>query len=774
LSAKPPEQQSPRRRIALKVCGAILVGAVVLAIFFQWNWLRGPLAWVLAQKLHRPVAIAGDLEVHPWSGSPWLRLNGLTVGDRRRQPDQMSATLPRLTVGWRWFSVLSPRLDFPLVWAERPTVDLAEVTAAGGRPGFSMAGLPNIGHLVITGGAISFVDGQYRLRFAGAVSTNEKRLSARGPNDTAINGALVIASPAWAGARPLVDAPHVLLRVKLLALMQGRPGILLLKFDQPAIDGVRDGSGRGNWQFSKIAARAAPHVPPIGRLIISNGAATYRDARLKVSFVGTFSTDETVAEVGRGTFQLRGRGILGDTPFTTSVSAGPLVNIDLHHPYPFNAWVETQGTKVSAVGTMARAFDVQNVSGRLRASGPDLADLYHLTGVALPNTPPYDLSTAFAREGSHYALRRMVGRVGQSDLEGDISVDDTNGRPFLTAHLLSRRMFLTDLSAVAGGVPKHTQGRALSPIQRETAIRLTAEHRIFPDTHLDVSRIRSTDADVTYRAASVAAGRFPIRGLSLKVSLHGGQLSIDPLTMTLPQGDLAASVRLDARRAVPTEKIDVRLTNARLENLIGQGGPNPPLEGGLYARARLSGRGDSVKALAASADGDIRAVIPRGEMRQTFAELMGIDATKSLLMLITKDQGQTPVRCAVADFQAQAGVLTARRFILDTGVVLVIGKGDIDLRDEALNLQLNGRPKKFRLVRIGAPILVKGSLASPKFGVDVGKAAGQLAISGLLGAVVAPLSALLPFVSPGLAKNADCAALEREVSLADSATPPAR
>jgi hypothetical protein len=159
-------------------------------------------------------------------------------------------------------------------------------------------------------------------------------------------------------------------------------------------------------------------------------------------------------------------------------------------------------------------------------------------------------------------------------------------------------------------------------------------------------------------------------------------------------------------------------------------------------------------------------------MRQTLAELMGIDATKGLFMLITKNQDQTPVRCAVADFHAQNGVLTAQRFVLDTGVVLVTGKGDIDLRDEALNLQLNGKPKKFRLVRIGAPILVVGSLGSPKFGVDVGKAAGQMVISGLLGAVVAPLSALLPFVSPGLAKNADCAALEREVNVA-TAPPPA-
>ncbi|MGI8839964.1 MAG: AsmA family protein, partial [Caulobacteraceae bacterium] len=118
-----------------------------------------------------------------------------------------------------------------------------------------------------------------------------------------------------------------------------------------------------------------------------------------------------------------------------------------------------------------------------------------------------------------------------------------------------------------------------------------------------------------------------------------------------------------------------------------------------------------------------------------------------------------PIRCAVADFQAKDGILTAQRIVFDTGVVLALGKGDIDLRDESVNLRLSGKPKKFRLVRIGAPITVKGWLLAPKFGVDVGKAAPQLAVSALLGVVVAPLALILPFVNPGLAKNADCAAL---------------
>ena len=105
--------------------------------------------------------------------------------------------------------------------------------------------------------------------------------------------------------------------------MTGQPGISLIRIDRPSIYGVRDSSGRGNWQFTDVAAGAAPHVPPIGRLIISDGAVRYLDARLKLSFSGSVSTDEAVADVGPRTFRLRGGGTFRDTPFTASVSGGP-------------------------------------------------------------------------------------------------------------------------------------------------------------------------------------------------------------------------------------------------------------------------------------------------------------------------------------------------------------------------------------------------------------------------------------------------------------------
>ena len=79
-----------------------------------------------------------------------------------------------------------------------------------------------------------------------------------------------------------------------------------------------------------------------------------------------------------------------------------------------------------------------------------------------------------------------------------------------------------------------------------------------------------------------------------------------------------------------------------------------------------------------------------------------------------------------------------------------------------LDLRLEGKTKKPRFLRVWAPITLKGTLAHPKPGVDAAKAAPQLGLAVAVGAVLAPLAAILPFIEPGLAKNADCAALIAE------------
>ena len=768
--APPPPLRPRARRLTPRsaaggVGAAALVGLVIFAMLFQWNWLRGPLAQAISIRLHRPVAITGNLEVHPWSWSPRATVNGLVIGNPPWAGRGTMATLARLTVQVRLVPLLEGRVLLPLVSIEHPQVSLIRDAAgranwARDRSGSGGAPwrLPPIGRLVVTGGQLRYRDDARRIAFAGSLSSDEGSVMPGGGHSV-VDGALTVGAASWAGPAPTARVPRLLVVLKALPLLtRGKLVLPLVEADHADVRLLRDAAGRESWSVAGETQRPFK-APVIDRLVISDGNFRFDDLTRDLHAVGVLSSSETVSEVDRGTFRVDARGRLDQTPFVAWVKGGPLLNVDPDRPYPFDARLDSGLTRARLSGSVARPFDLAVISGRLLVTGPDIGELSRLTGLALPRTPPYRLAAGFARDGASYALRDIQGQVGSSDLAGWLAVREDGGRPFLRADLASRRLRLVDLAAVVGVVPPNPRGEPLSPTQKVVAARLRAEHRLLPDERLDISRARIMDASVTYRAQSVEAGRFPVRGLVMKVTLDHGVISANPLDLTLPQGRLGGAVRIDGRGAVPNTSIDLRLTNARLETLAGPAAANPPLEGGLFAHVRVQGAGDSVRVAASNLAGTMTVAIPGGRIRQTIAELLSIDVAKALYLWLSKNQSDTPIRCGIADFQARDGVLTVQRMVLDTGSVVVTGKGDLDLRDETIGLRLQGDPKGFRLLRLHAPITLTGNLQSPKVGVDVIKAAPQLLASVAVGALAGPAAAILPFLHAGRPKDQDCASL---------------
>jgi hypothetical protein len=577
-------------------------------------------------------------------------------------------------------------------------------------------------------------------------------------NPTATVAGVHIANPTWAGKDRMADIGRIAVRVRLVPLFTGHLDLRRLEFDQPNVRLYRDVNGRATWDLSDKQGAGAPlRLPPIRNFIIRDGRLQVRDDVRKLTFSGTINAQERLGAQNHG-FELSGQGMLNAQPFHLLVTGGPLLNIDRSKPYPFNADIRSGATYVTAKGAVPRPFDFGHFFMNATARGPDLADLYGLTGVALPNTPPYTLHARLTRDDHMYRLEGIGGRVGSSDLNGRIEVDSGRPRTFLQANLSSRDLDFHDLGALFGGGPK--PGAVASPSQKIEAAHLAAENRIFPDSTLDTRRIRSIDADVAYKAASIRNAPINLTAASTRVKLNDGVLRADPLRLELPQGHIAGYVQLNARKATPVTDLDLRLTGAKLEQLFPfkfQGGV--PFAGGLVGRARLTGSGDSVHKTMANADGRVVVVAPNGEIRRSIAELMGVDVIKGLGLLFGKSQETTPIRCAVGAFDVKNGVLNTSQLVFDTEPVLVTGGGDINLDAERLALRLQGHPKKFQLVRLNVPVDVEGPIRSPQIRIEKGGAIAQGGVAAALATLISPLAAILPFVDPGLAKDANCGAL---------------
>ncbi|HEY6923022.1 MAG TPA: AsmA family protein, partial [Steroidobacteraceae bacterium] len=411
---------------------------------------------------------------------------------------------------------------------------------------------------------------------------------------------------------------------------------------------------------------------------------------------------------------------------------------------------------------------------------------------------------------------------GNSDIHGTLSLETARDRPLLTADLATRSLDIKDLGPTLGSkqaknpsslsrqqthtAPESAQGssakaRAATPQAAQTgettqtqqgqhdertagntlslhgakpksAQTRSAEARqadsraaqgqtLLPDAKLDLKRIRAMDANVKYRAQSVKTQKMSIREIVVDLKLDNGVLSFTPVSFVLPQGKLTSNIKVDGSKDIPEVDIDSRVTQVQLSQFKTKAGVEP-IDGALVARAILHGRGKSLHEIGATAQGTLSAVIPHGDIRSAFAELLGIDAAKGLGLILTGNQDKTAIRCGVANFKAQGGVFAAQDIVFDTDKVLVLGRGEVDLGTELVDLTLTGQPKKFRLFRIKSPVEIHGPLKKPKVGLKPGNTPGEIALATALGVLATPLASVIAFIDPGLAQDADCNALITE------------
>lgn len=580
-------------------------------------------------------------------------------------------------------------------------------------------------------------------------------------------GGLRVSNPAWAPQGDTAQIPKLSMQVTLWPLLRGEFVWERVVAQSPKISFLRDRDGRATWEFGKTSAENAKplDIPPIRQFVISNGSVHIQDDLRRMVFDGSLDADEN-ADANDNAFRMAGKGTLNKHSFQMNVIGGPLVNVDRAKPYPFKMDVVSSTTHVTADASILHPFNLGELSGNVTFKGANLADLYYLTGIAFPRTGPYHLAAGFSRDGTTYRLMNMAGTVGNSDLEGEMTVDARTGRPYLSANIQSRRLDFVDLGPLIGGAPSRAKvaqaaAKAGVPAAAAEAQVIVPQNQqyLLPDVALDVDRVNQMDANIQYKALSVQSQDFPLRSFDLKMTIDHGVLKAAPVSFTLTQGKIAGNVTIDARKKTPAVAADIRVRDIKLEQFVAKAkDKSSMLEGTVDARAVLSGTGASVHKAMSTATGDVRLIVPGGTIRQQFAELLGISVDRAFLVA---GNDPTNIRCVVADFGAKNGVFNTRSMVFDTEVMNVTGKGSVDMRNERVDMQLSGHPKKLTFFRLRAPISVSGPLNKPNVGIVSGSIPVQAGAAAVLGIVATPFAAIIPFIDPGLAKDANCAALEQ-------------
>jgi uncharacterized protein involved in outer membrane biogenesis len=475
-------------------------------------------------------------------------------------------------------------------------------------------------------------------------------------------------------------------------------------------------------------------------------------------------------------------------PVTFDVHAG--TEDSLKNPksrYPLDITLAAGESHATLQGTVAQPLNYTGLDVDVALQGPDLGKLGELLKLPLPGTPPYKLAGKITHQEQEkrWNFVALRGTVGDSDIQGDVSLELSAERPTVIAELRSKTLDLDDLGVLVGAPPGTGPGETASAEQEQKAAHeAAAKAPVLPDKKFDVPELKMFDARISFKGDKVQALKLPLEHMEAKVTLKDGHLRIDPARLNVAGGELETRAGFDAPGGELKGDLDLTLRKVRLNKLLAAfqvdvGPVQMEKEGvGTFGgQAKLAIAGNSIRDMAASADGDLAVIMDGGQINSLIIEALGLDLGEVLSVLAAgdeeKEKGMVPVQCFVTRFEVQDGVMMTRALVLETSDSTVTGSGTIDLGRETLDITLLAHPKDASVLTASTPVAIKGTFREPQ--IDV--VSEELAEKGLaalaLGVVMPVIGAVLPFIETGEdAQAVNCAALINEARTASEAPQP--
>ena len=593
---------------------------------------------------------------------------------------------------------------------------------------------------------------------------------------------LMVGNVEGGSAPQMLELDRIDVAVDLSSLLRGQLELTELTLVKPRLLLEKTTSGATNWRFADnpaggVALALVPddraEFPRIGHLRIEDGVIVYRDPTTKTDISLRAATIEGKADNDAERIRFNGAGVLQGEPLKFDVTGGSVRELrESTTAYPISASIVAGLTSIAIDGTVIDPVMLKGLDVRVNVKGSNAADLFPLTGMALPPTPPYDVTGKLDYASGVWRFRKFAGRLGDSDLAGDLRWDVRGKRPLLTASFTSRKLDLDDLAGLIGALPATGPGETASAEQVAAAAAALDDPRVLPDVPLDISRLAAMDANVEFRGLKVVTSKLPIDDFYAKAELVDRVLKISPVRFGTGRGNVAIWATVNARQEPVGIISRTELQRIPIASLFDTAsaviGTSNLAQGYLGGTAELTGAGKSLRQMLASANGNLGIGMEGGQLSQLLIEMVGLDIAESMGYLLIGDK-PVPIACVVADFKVTNGLLTPRAFVIDTDDTIVTGDGSIDLKDETLRLELKPAPKDFSPLSLRVPLDIEGTLKHPRLHVQRAGLLKRGAVAVTL-ALLFPPAALLAFIEPGLGKDSQCRALL--LSMASSSLDP--
>ncbi|WP_338758908.1 AsmA family protein [Massilia sp. METH4] len=563
-------------------------------------------------------------------------------------------------------------------------------------------------------------------------------------------------NPAWSTVgKDMATARRVDMGFRILPLLSKDFIITDLRLDAPSAALQRRKDGSNSWTL-KDNGPSEWNVD-IQRLAFSSASLRYLDEAINMDLRADAKSLANAQPYGLA-FTLGGR--YRQAPITGGGKAGAVLTLtDPDTTFPVEANADLGGNKVSVKGTLSDPKSLSGLDLRLKLGGPSMAELYPLTGVLLPETPPYETHGRLIGKKNDadawtFTYEKFSGKVGASDIAGTLAYSQRKPRPLLRGELTSQQLRLADLGPSVGadtGAGTKQAGTVKSP----------PAGKALPVNEFKTEKWDALDADVKFTGKRIVrTNDIPLQDLVANIHMKDKVLKLTPLNFGMAGGRITSNISLDGRDKTIDAQARLAARHLKINRLF------PKLEsmrgsfGEINGDAALAGKGNTVASMLATSNGELNAVVTEGSVSQFMLELAGLNVANAIFVKVFGDK-QIQMNCLAAEAAVHNGRANVQRFVLDTDEAVVDVTGYVDLAQEQLNLDVRPKTKGTRIFSLRTPLYAKGTFANP----DVGPYKGPLAMkagAAVALATVSPLAAVLPLVNVTKVPDTDCAAAIRE------------
>nr|WP_175106697.1 AsmA family protein [Pararobbsia alpina] len=756
-------------RIAGWTLGAIvLLITVLVVVFLTFDWNRAR-PWVddkVSAAIGRPFAINGDLKIG-WHNAPqewltgwrawipWPRFSAanITIGNPDWAQQKYFATLDEIDFQVAVLPLLRRKIVIPSINLVNPSVDLERVLDGTNNWTFR---LPS-----------SSTPSEWKLDLHNVAFQKGRLLLSDQQNELTLDGTIDTLSQPIPIGEVLREQEKASRQHSAEAV--GASGAA--KLSRQAAASSSASAVEQSVTASSTNAPATASAAVIGSASAASEASAGGGASAHGAAAASTPTSGRAARNAPPQYAL-GWSVKGEYKRTTVEGSGKLGGIlalqDASHPYPVQVDLRIGDTRIAVAGTLSDPAHLAALDLRLWLQGRSMARLYDITGIPLPETPPFATDgRLFARlQGGPMVFRYedFTGRVGGSDINGTLVYQQQTPRPVLSGTLVSNVLQLSDLGPIIGA-----DSRASRRQRGDTSSQPAG--KVLPVEEFRTDRWKTLDADVHFTGRRILRSKsLPISDLYTHLILDNGILTLDPLRFGVAGGSLAGTIRLDGSADPLAGRFSIAARHLRLKQMFPTFAPMQTSLGEVNGDVALSALGNSPARLAATSNGEIKLLVNDGAISNLLLEAAGLNVANVVYNRLFGDK-TTRINCAAADVVVSKGVAEPRIFALDTADALINVDGKVDLSSEDLDLTIRPHTKGFRVFSLRSPLHVGGTFARPKVGVDIPALALRGgAVVGL--ALINPFAALIPLLAPSNVGESPCAQMFASMRALPSAPPP--